>query len=615
VKKQNSTNHTARPASIGYMILLLATAACIPYLQVVNHAFISYDDDEYITKNLAVQNGLKLPAVAKAFSSGYAANWHPLTWISHMIDCQLFGLHAGAHHMVSVLFHVLNTILLLLILRAMTGALWKSAFVAALFALHPMHVESVAWASERKDVLSAFFWMATTGSYLWYVKNKGRRRYLLVVLCYGLGLMAKPMLVTLPIVLLLLDVWPLRRVDFKKQSSFPTISSVKSLLIEKIPLFLLSLASCIVTLAIQKTAGAVATPAAYPIGERITNAVVSYGIYIWKLFVPTNMAIFYPRVLHVDWAAVIFSLLFCACVTILSFKLIRSRPYILTGWLWFVITMVPVIGLVQVGSQAMADRYTYLPYIGLFMSVTWGAWEWMGATRFGRRTLAIAGIVTLLALGIITRNQVGYWKDSTTVFTHALKVTKDNYIALANLGIVSEDQGRVDQAVDYYEKALTINSNLLDVNNNLANIFASRGQRDWAIQCYERAIKINPKHYKVHFNLGNALKDQGRPKEAAVEYEKALKLNADDENVYFNLGIVLEASGMLDEAIGHYEKALALRPEYPDVHNNLGIVLAKKGSLDEAIKQFQEALRIKPDFAMAKANLDQAVSIRAAGKK
>jgi tetratricopeptide (TPR) repeat protein len=615
VNKQNPINHSARPASVGYIILLLAVIAIIPYLQVVNHAFISYDDDEYITKNLAVQNGLKLPAVAKAFSSGYAANWHPLTWISHMIDCQFFGLNPGAHHMVSVLFHVLNTMLLFLILRAMTGALWKSAFVAALFALHPMHVESVAWASERKDVLSAFFWMATMGSYFWYVNNKGRRRYLLVVLCYGLGLMAKPMLVSLPLVLCFLDVWPLRRVDFKKLSSLPTMSSVKTLLVEKIPLFFLSLASCIVTMVIQKTAGAVATPAAYPIGDRITNAIVSYGIYIWKMFVPTNMTIFYPRVLHIEWTAVIFSLLFLVSVTVLSFKLVRSRPYVLTGWLWFLVTLVPVIGLIQVGSQAMADRYTYLPYIGLFMSVTWGACEWMGATRFGQRTLATAGMVFLLVFGITTWVQVGYWKDSTTVFTHALKVTKDNYIAYANLGIVSEDQGKVDRAVDYYEKALTINSNLLDVNNNLANIFASRGQRDWAIQCYERAIKINPKHYKVHFNFGNALKDQGRHQEAIVEYEKALNLNSSDENVYFNLGIALEASGRLDEAIVRYEKALAIRPDYPDVHNNLGIALAKKGQIDEAIKHFREALRIKPDFAMAKANLDQAVLLRASGKK
>ncbi len=606
----------------GLICLFLALATLAVYVRAARNDFVNYDDSDYVTENMHVQSGLKWANVEWAFKSGHASNWHPLTWLSHIVDCEVFGMRAGAMHLVSVGFHVVNTLLLFLVLRGMTGAMWRSAVVAALFALHPLHVESVAWVSERKDVLSAFFFLLTIGA---YAKAKGQRLkakvtdedasrftfhvsrfYILSLLFFALGLMSKPMLVTTPFVLLLIDYWPLRRPGASSLESQP-VTGLR-LVLEKVPFFALSVVSSGVTFVVQRKGGAVST--ALTFGERIANALVSYARYLRKMFWPDDLAVLYPHPGHWPlWQVLACAgLLLVVCVVVVVLG--RRRPYLIMGWLWFLGTMVPVIGLVQVGIQSMADRYTYVPLIGLFIVVAWGINDLVAerlppAWRAG--VFAIGAAVALVGCGWVTARQIEFWKNSESLFQRTVQVTRNNYLAHNNLGFYFSGKGRIAEAMEQYHLALKINPAYEDALNNLG--YALAGQRKFAeaIPLYEAALRIRPKHAEVHNNLGNALSETGKIDEAIQHYLIALQQNPEHADAHNNLGIALAMKGKLDEAISHFHAAIRYKPNYASAHSNLGNALAVQHKLDEAIKEFQESLRLKPDEAQAHNNLGNAL--------
>nr|MBC8360831.1 tetratricopeptide repeat protein [Candidatus Desulfatibia profunda] len=471
--------------------LFLVIAILAVYWQVRNYSFVNYDDSQYVTQNHNVQAGLTLESITWSFTAVQASNWHPLTWISHMLDCQLYGMNPGRHHLTNVLLHILNSLLLFLVFMRMTGKLWQSGFVAALFALHPLHVESVAWISERKDVLSTFFWMLSLWGYLRYVERPGVCRYLLLLFLFILGLMTKPMLVTLPFVLLLLDYWPLNR--FQSGSSGDGNHSIQrpfdfGLVWEKIPLFLLSAVSSVTTYIVQKSGGAVNSLAAIPFHDRIANAIVSYVSYIGKMIWPNNLAVFYPYQKSILLWKVAGAGLLLVVVPVVIFRMVRTKPYFAVGWLWYIGTLVPVIGLVQVGAQGMADRYTYVPLIGIFVIIAWGVPDFMPKWRYRRIgfTVTIAAILAIMM--ITTRLQIRYWSNSVTLFEHALEVTVDNCIVHAKLGEALAGQGKIDAAVRHYHEALRIKPDFVAALLNLGVALKEKGELNEAINQFMASL-------------------------------------------------------------------------------------------------------------------------------
>ena len=596
------------------LFLVIATVAV--YWQVRNHEFVNFDDDGYVTENSYVQDGLTRESIIWAFTATDVANWHPLTWLSHMLDCQLYGVSPKGHHLTNVLFHLANTVLLFLVLKWMTGALWRSGFVAALFALHPLHVESVAWVAERKDVLSTFFWMLTIWAYLGYVKRPAFNRYLLILFSFTLGLMVKPMLVTLPFVLLLLDYWPLHRLQLSQPGGAHPTEGLDSLtatklraenfrlLWEKVPLFTLATISSIVTFLVQRSGGSVGSWDIYPARIRIANAFVSYVSYIGKMVWPENLAVFYPYPgLSLElWQAAGAGLLL-GLITMAVLRVMRLHPYLAVGWFWYLGTLVPVIGLVQVGTQAMADRYTYVPLIGLFIMIAWGIPELAAKWRYRRIGLALAAGAVLAVSMILTWTQLHHWKSSFTLFEHARNVTVDNYLAHNNLGLAYARQGRFEKAINHYTKAIQIKPYLPKSHNNLGNAYARQGRMSEATSHYTIALKINPDFSGAHNNLGNILAGQGRHDEAKFHFSRAQQLEPDFAEAYFNLGDLLARQGKRDEALVQFSRALELSPEFVEAHNSLGVILAQKGNLDEAIFHFRKALRLRPGFLKAQNNL------------
>jgi Flp pilus assembly protein TadD len=562
--------------------LILITAVLLVYWQVGDHEFINYDDNVYITDNAQVQKGLTRKGIIWAFTTNHTGNWHPLTWISHMLDCEFYGLNPKGHHLTNVLFHMANAILLFVVLRWMTGAIWRSGLVAALFALHPLHVESVAWAAERKDVLSIFFWMLTMMAYVYYVKRPGTRRYLLVLVNFSLGLMAKPMLVTLPFVLLLLDYWPLNR--FQPRATTGSVvdqplgfrsfgddkSPILKAVMEKVPLFVISLLSSLVTVIAQQKAGAVSTLEIVPFKLRIANGLVSFVAYMGKMIWPLDLAVFYPHPgseLQI-WKPVAAGL-FLLIVSTVALRVAHRCQYVLVGWLWYLGTLVPVIGLVQVGEQAMADRYTYVPLIGLFIAVVWGFADLGKGWRSRRWLISVTAAVMLLALMAGSWLQVGYWKDSIKLFQHTLDVTSNNYVAHYTLGNALALQGNLTGSVTHYNKALRINPNFAEAHNNLGNALALQGNLTRAISHYNKALHINPDHAEAHRNLGVALDRQGRHQEALQHYAEALRINPHDAQSHNNLGVALAEQGRLKEAVVHFTEALKIDPSFKEAQRNL----------------------------------------------
>ena len=581
------------------------------YARVWHHDFVSYDDPKYVTENSVVSAGLTARGVSWALTTGTDANWFPVTWLSHMLDVQLYGMNAGGHHLTNVLLHIATTLLLFGLLYWMTGALGRSAFVAALFAVHPLHVESVAWVAERKDVLSTLFLMLTLWAYVWYVRQPRISRYALVILFFALGLMSKPMLVTLPFLLLLLDVWPLGRMglggDRSRRSGSARRADQRSVALhlvrEKLPLFALAIASSIVTFLVQRRGGAVAGLDAYPLSLRVGNAVVSYVAYIVKMLWPTRLAAFYPYPTSLPVGLVAGALVLLIGVSVVVIRAGRRYPYLLVGWLWYLGTLLPVIGLVQVGNQAMADRYTYVPMIGLLIIAAWGISDLLARGRYRNIALSTAAVLVIAACAITARGQVQHWRSTPELWTHALEVTAGNDVAHNNLGLALARQGKAAEAISHYTEALRIRPTYATARTNLGAALASQGKVDEAITQYTEVLRYKPEFAEAHIDLGAALADKGRIDDAIAQYTEALRLKPDFSEAHANLGVALASQGKLDQAITEYNEALRLKPSSADVHNNLGFALASRGKVDEAIAHYTEAVRLRPDFALAHMNL------------
>jgi tetratricopeptide (TPR) repeat protein len=579
--------------------IFLAAITWLVFSQTLGHEFVNYDDNLYVADNPVVLNGLSLKGIVWAFTHTVNVNWTPVAMLSHMLDCQLYGTKAGWHHLTSVLLHTMSVIALFLVLKEMTSALWRSAFVAAVFAVHPLHVESVAWIAERRDVLSGVFFMLTIGAYVRYARHPwSPARYGLVVFLFALGLMSKPMLVTLPFVLLLLDYWPLKRFNQPDSRSVPC-----RLIVEKLPLLALSGAACVVTLFAQKEA--ITSP---PLPVSIGNALVSYVSYLKQMFWPSGLAVLYPFPANGRplWE-VILALILLLSMTAGVFILRKTRPYLLVGWLWYLLMLVPVIGFIQSGLRAQADRYTYLPQIGLYVLLTWMAADLCASWRHRRALLGGLSIIILTALIVCAHMQVSYWKNSESLWTRTLAVTTDNYIAHNDFGGALVQAGRLDEAIVQYQKALEIYPDSAEAHNNLGSALFQKGRVDEAIAQYQKALQINPDHAQAHYNLGIALMQKGRVDEAIAQYQKALQINPDFADAHNNLGSALMQKGRVDEAIVQYQKALETDPDSAQTHNNLGNALFQKGRVDEAIVHFQQALEINPDFADAHNNLGNAL--------
>jgi tetratricopeptide (TPR) repeat protein len=559
--------------------LCLVIVPLAVYIQTGTYDFVEFDDDDYVSENPHIRAGLNRESLLWAFTAGHSANWHPLTWLSHMLDIELYGMNPGPHHLTNVLFHIANTLLLFLAFRRMTGKMWQSAFIAALFALHPLHVESVAWISERKDVLSTFFWMLTLLTYARYAENPSLKTYLPVFFSLGLGLMSKPMLVTLPCVLLLLDYWPLARVRTSLPPTSdlrPPTSDLRFLILEKLPLFALSAASSAVTFFVQRSAGAVASSEVYSLNIRIANAVISYGAYIEKMIFPYGLAVYYPYPQTFHYWKIFGAFILFGLISLLAVRTVKPFPYIAVGWLWYVGTLVPVIGLVQVGAQSMADRYTYIPLIGIFIMLAWGIPQALEGRRYKKIVLSLAGSAVLLFLMLMSRHQTAYWKNSITLFKHAIEVTADNHLANFNLGVALKEQGKINEAIRHYKAAL----------------------------------RIKPDDYKAHTALGDILTEQGKTAEAIRHLSQAMRINPRYAPAFNNQGVAMMKLGKTAEAFQYFSRALVLNPNFPEPHNNLGVIWFNKGETDKAIHHFQKALKTDPDNTGFRNNLKKTLTVQ-----
>jgi tetratricopeptide (TPR) repeat protein len=579
--------------------LVLALITFAVFGQTAGFGFVNYDDGFYVSENAKVTGGLSMKGLAWIFTHADCHLYHPLTMLSLMVDYQLHGLNAGGYHFTNVLLHTASVILLFLVLHQMTGALWRSAFVAAVFAIHPLRVESVAWVAERKDVLATFFFMLTLGAYARFVrKPESLGRYLMVVIAFVPALLSKPTVVTLPFVLLLLDYWPLRRFEQSRRLS--------GLVLEKIPLLALAGGACAMTvLGAEKEVAGYANVSTL---SRMGNGLVSYVVYLRQMVWPGGLAVFYPRPekSHPVWTmALSFLLLGLITWGVLAFQ--RRRGWLLTGWLWYLGMLTPMIGLVQAGAFAHADRMTYLPQIGIYVALTWLAAEWAAKQQLGRITVWSLMITLPGVLMICAWKQTGHWQDSEALWTHALACTTGNHVAHYNLGEDFVEQGRLDEAIRQYREALQIKPDDAQALNNIANALLARGKPDEAISRYQNALRIKPDYAAAHYNLAIALEQKGRMDEAVVQYKDALQIKPDDAPAQFSLATVLRQQGRADEAKLHYQQVRQIDPGFEEGLYNLGNELRQKGKVDEAIARYQEALQIDPGYAEAHINLGSAL--------
>jgi protein O-mannosyl-transferase len=587
------------------------------YWRVGEYSFIGFDDDTYVYENPHVRKGLTLEGILWSFTTFHASNWHPVTWISHMADVELFGIDVGGHHWMNVLFHLLNTVLLYLVMRQMTGEVWRSAFVAAFFGVHPLHVESVAWIAERKDLLSTLFWMLTMGVYLRYVRRPSLGRYLPVAIFFALGLMCKPMVVTLPFVLLLMDWWPLRRISPLDSQDIRSrrysLSAVFRLVWEKVPLLGLSAISCFITFLAQSRGGAVQSLDYIPVGMRISNAFVSYVAYLWKMVWPSSLAVFYPHPAMIQsglptWETAEAALLLGG-FSLLAIWQRHYRPALAMGWLWYLGTLVPVIGLVQVGNQGMADRYTYVPLVGIFIAVAWAIPSLFLRGRFRQLLLGVLGGMVVVGLSAVSWHQTSYWRDSVTLFSRSLAVTENNWVTWNNLGAAYDKLGQPQQAIPCYREAIRIKPDFTMGWNNLGLAYGKLGQLRQAITCYQEAIRIKPDYADAWNNLGVAYGKLGQPGQAILYFKEALRAKPDYTEAWNNLGTAYYELGQPGQAMMYYRKALQTKPDSADAWYNLGLAHVQFGQFQQAISCFREALRIKPDFREARQSLDRAENL------
>jgi Flp pilus assembly protein TadD len=591
--------------------LALVAANVVIYWQLRTHEFITLDDDLYVVNNDVLHGGLSTRMLAWAFTSFRAANWHPLTWISHALDFQLFGLSAGGHHITNLVLHCVNSLLAFLVFKRLTRAMWCSALLAALFAVHPLHVESVAWVAERKDVLSTLFWLLTMWAYARYVDDIGDgKRMLVVAVTLALGLMAKPMLVTLPFALLLLDYWPLRRLEWEPGKP---LSQLKDALVplvkEKLPLFGLVLLAIVITFIAQKRGGAVQTFERLSFGDRLGNALVAYLSYLLEVFWPLNLGVYYPLPINGRplWQIGV-ALLVLAAISWLAIRSARSRPYMLFGWLWFLGTLVPVIGIIQVGAQSMADRYTYIPYFGLFVIIVWGIAERFVDLELPRTIRAVVAGAVLLSLGFLSWKQVGYWQNSNELFEHTLSVTENNVVMDTKLGVLLGRQGEHAEAQAHFEKALKVAPNFYNALFNMGATLAARGRFQESIEYYDKALKVRPGSTEVLVRKAGAFAEQGQFTEALPPLDEALRVDPNDADAHTNMGLVLLRLGRWDEALTHLKHVISLRPNSAEAVNNLGLAYLAQGNNAGARDAFARALQINPSFSPAQTNLKRAQS-------
>jgi tetratricopeptide (TPR) repeat protein len=600
---------------VGVICLTLTLVTAALYWPLLHHDFVNLDDEAYITANPHVQSGLTGAGLVWAFQIGYAAYWHPLTWLSHMLDCQLYGLNPAGHHLTNLLFHILNSLLLLIWLHQLTGALWRSAFVAALFAWHPLHVESVAWACERKDVLSTLFWMLALIAYSRYAQKRpgpevavevprfrfAALSYFLALFWFACGLMSKPMVVTLPFVLLLIDFWPLNR--FRPPCS---ARMAINLVAEKLPLFGLALAGSVVTYFAQKGGGAVWS-LGLPLKMRLANALVSYLRYFSKTFWPVDLAVVYPYPAHWPAAMVVSAVLVLAFWTGLFVWRARQHPWLAVGWLWFLGTLVPVIGLVQVGPQSMADRFTYVPGIGLFILIAWGLNELVRFRPSWRNVVILTGIAALAGCLVCTRIQLGYWQNSITLLRHTIAVTTDNYIADNFLGRALDQAGKNDESLPLYAESVRIESHYPQAQFNLGIAWLNRGQADQATGPLDAAVRLVPDNAGARYYLGTALMNDGRLDDAVRQFTEAILVQPDFAAAHTELALALIKQGKTVEAILHFARVVRLQPENPEAHFNLGLALLDHHQPAEAADEFAAELRLAPNETKAHYRLAQAL--------
>jgi len=608
-------------------VFLIAAIVAV-YWPVYKYDFVKYDDDVYVTDNIHIQSGFNWQSIRWAFTASCAGNWHPVTMLSHTLDYQLFKDWAGGHHITNILFHIVNTLILFYVLTLMTASIWPSAFVAAAFALHPLHIESVAWVAERKDVLSTFFWLLTMLAYVRYVKNPKLKWYLAAFVLFVLGLMSKPMLVTVPFVLLLLDYWPLeRKISWR-------------LLIEKVPFFICSFVSCVVTFLAQQKGGAVVAFESFGLATRINNAVVSCLAYITKMIWPSRLAVLYPHPGdNLSTTKVVISGIILLLISIYVVYQTRRHKFFAVGWFWFLGTLVPVIGLVQVGIQAMADRYSYIPLIGLFIIIAFGAKEFIPKRRY--KILAVLTAVILIGWGITAGRQLRYWKDSISLFEHTLAVTENNYHIYSNYATYLTGLGRFNEAIEQFDKLLAVRPASAEAHNNLGSALIKAGKVDLAVEHFRLAIKYKPGFPQAYCNIGFVLLEQGKLEESVPYFKQALKikpdyigaytdlarafmelkkfdetietcgkaLKFDPDNVFVRgyLGMALAGVGKTDEAIKEISFVLNIRPNDVEMHRNLGILLERKGQNTEAIEEYRKAVQIDPNDINSQQLLESAV--------
>jgi tetratricopeptide (TPR) repeat protein len=646
-----------------YLLICLALAVMtfIAYAPVIHSEFINFDDGDYVFGNNHITSGLTLQNITWAFTKTHADNYHPLTSLSLMLDCELFGVNPHSFHLTNLLFHIANTLLLFLVLSRMTKNLWSGAFVAALFALHPLHVESVAWVSERKDVLSAFFWMLTLFAYIRYVEKPAVGRFLLTLLVFTLGLLSKSMLITLPLILFILDYWPLNRLNSK--------FSVIKAFFEKLPFIGLSIVFSVITFLVQWQIGLAKSLSSYPLSWRIENAIVSYVVYIEKLFVPTNLAIFYPHPQGgVPLWQIISAVLLLAIVTSLVLWQLRRCPYFAAGWLWFLVTLIPVIGIVQVGLQARADRYTYVPYIGLFIIIAWGVSEISASLPYRKALLSLSAAFVLLAIGLQTRSQAGFWHDSITLYKHTIAVTKNNWWAHRFLADAFIEKGRLAEGIAQLKESLRIDPENATVQHELAKTLLDKGDVNEAIALYQKLLPplpdnmadlagINPAmasrrdiqiiidlYTEANINFATALLRRGDVNEAAKRFNEVLRMNPNSVIANKNLGDIFLQKGQINEALRRYAAVIQIEPKavleykklagillqkdklqeaadiylmivpflpgYSEVYTNLGIAFTRQGKLDEAYACFIKVTSISPNFADGFVNLASVLALQ-----
>ena len=577
------------------LFLLLATLAI--YWSIGNHEFINFDDEIYFNEN-HVKEGLTLDGFKWAFSftAKESTYWHPLTWLSFMLSYELYGPNPGMHHSISLIIHIINSLLLFIVLRRMTGALWKSAFVAALFALHPLNVESVAWVTQRPNILSTLFWMLTLLVYSYYTDRPGIFRYLLMVIVFVLGLMAKPMLITLPYVLFLLDYWPLKRLRFPLSQK-----ALRLLILEKIPLIAIAMGSIFITI---KSIGAVVSTATVPVKLRIANTLVSYVGYIWKMIWPHNLSVYYPYPSDIPAWKFVGAGFLLVCLSVFIILILRKQPYLTVGWLWFLGTLVPVIGLVQTGLQpALADRYAYVSFIGLFIMVAWGIPELLHKWRYKKIGLAVFVVLLIPIIMMTSWIQLKYWKNSIKLFKHTLKVNSNNAIAHNNLGTALSENNRTDEAIIHFHKALKIFPDYSEACYNLGLGLLTSGNYKKAIYYFQKYLKMQPGDAKGYHRIGLAYYHQGKIARSSENFFNALDIEPEFDDAHFGLGINFAYQGNYENAKKHYYKVLNINADYIDAHINLGNIFFKNGQFDKAISRYTEALRINPNYVTAYLNL------------